>query len=324
MLKIIIGLCCLLGYQIALASNVALAVDNDLLLGKDSRYTSGLRASWLSTPKAIDNQQCGHRLGICMLPAMTPKDGKQAWGIALQQIMLTPSHIDRKTPDYNDIPYLGISQLDVSIYRWNDQRLTGYGVRAGVIGQDSLAEPSQKFIHRVTGSKQPTGWDRQLGNQAVGGAYFIQSQRLVDESLNNGYSWMSHLTYGADANNFVGSAKMMLTLSYGRDMNKRFVPDSSWLGTNAPLVNKNERTAPSGWNIFAGLSAERQFYDYMEHNAPDVYRLHARDWIGGALLGYSYHWSTFEIRASIVATQNRYGREHGPQAFGNITALWRL
>ena len=165
------------------ASTFGFSWDNDLFVGSDGQYTNGVRISWVGDAHDRCDRNgtftCGLAAALDPLPGIGLDDEKHALTLSLEQIMITPSDIARETPDFNDLPYVGYSNLELGLFSWNGNSLFGYGVRVGVVGPDSGAEQSQKVVHKVTGSTEPQGWDNQLGSDLIGGAYFINARRLM-------------------------------------------------------------------------------------------------------------------------------------------------
>ena len=305
------------------ASTFGFSLDNDFFLGLDRHYTNGLRLSWLSDARRSD-ADCGVDSGLCALPGISGAHRQQAWSVALQQMMVTPEDISRTTPNYNDLPYVGFTHLDLGFYGWSDRLLTGYGLRLGVVGQASGAKNSQQFIHRLIGSRQPEGWDQQLGPATIGGVYAFQSRQLYRQDLGAGYAWAAHFAYGVDINNFIAAAKMAGFVSFGHHMTMRFIPDFTGLSVGAAMIGNTEGSERTGWSVFAGLMNEYDGYSYMERHAPAAYHLDARHWLANLLVGASHRWSTLQLIFTLRSSNSLLKHQSVPLTFGNLTFLWHL
>ena len=55
----------------------------------------------------------------------------------------------------------------MQLYAFDKIQTDQLSLTVGVVGELSLAEPSQRLIHRVTGSETPMGWDNQLESEVV-------------------------------------------------------------------------------------------------------------------------------------------------------------
>ncbi|MDX1409237.1 MAG: lipid A deacylase LpxR family protein, partial [Saprospiraceae bacterium] len=164
------------------ASTLGFSWDNDLFVGEDGRYTNGVRLSWLGDThdhcESGDSVTCHVAGFLNPMPGIRLEDNHQALAVGLEQTMVTPSDITRSEPQYDDVPYVGYTNLELGMFSWNTDHLVGYGVRIGTTGPDSGAEQSQKVIHKITGSKEPKGWDNQLGPDVIGGVMAVYANRF--------------------------------------------------------------------------------------------------------------------------------------------------
>lgn len=309
---------------VSLAATLGFSLDNDFFVGKDNHYTNGMRLAWLSSPRETGEKNCAYATGLCGLPGMGGAGHRQAWSIAVQQIMITPDDISKRLPDYSDLPYVGFTQLDLGFYSWTGEVLTGYGVRIGVVGKNSGTEQVQKSIHSLIGSKQPKGWDNQLGPATVGGVYVFQSRRLAGAQLGDGYGWSSHFAYGIDANNFIASGNLAGFVSYGHHMTTRFIPDFTGMSTSGAMVGRNKSSARNGWSVFAGLLAEYDAYDYIDRHAPARYHLDAQKWIGNVMVGFTHRWSALQLVFTLRSSNSTLKHNSDPLSFGDLTLLWDI
>lgn len=315
---LLLCLCC----QHSLAGSIAFSLDNDFFLGMDSHYTNGVRLAWLSDEKQQGG--CAFATGLCELPGISGDKHKQAWSLALQQMMVTPKDITQNTPNYHDLPYLGFTHLDIGFYGWSGTTLTGYGAALGVIGEGSGAASTQKFIHRLIGSKQPQGWSYQLGPAMVGGVHAFQSHQLQQRQWDDGYGWATHAAYGVDINSFMASVKAAGFISFGRNMTMRFLPDFTGLSTSAAMIGAATNQASHGWSVFAGLLGEYDGYSYLAEHAPAAYDLQLRPWLVNLLLGASHHWGKAQLIFTLRTSNSIAENEEAPLSFGNLTLVWKL
>lgn len=309
---------------ISLAATLGFSLDNDFFVGKDSHYTNGMRLAYLSSPRATGENDCAYPTGLCDLPGMGGAQHQQAWSIAIQQMMITPEDISTTQPDFGDLPYVGFTQLDLGFYNWDNDLLTGYGVRIGVIGKNSGAEQTQKVVHSMIGSKQPKGWDNQLGPATVGGVYAFQSRRLAGAHGDDGYGWSGHLAYGVDANNFIASGLVAGFISYGHDMTVRFIPDFTGMSTSGAMVGRDINGSPTGWSVFAGLLGEYEAYNYIDRHAPAAYHLDAQKWIGNLMIGFSHRWHALQLVFTLRSSNSTLKHNSDPLSFGDLTLLWDI
>ena len=132
--------------------------ENDTFGGTDRFYTDGISVSlfrlepdWL--------RRCSEQLGWA--PDQTAVSGE------VGQIMVTPADTRRVIPDPGDRPYAGLLYAAVSLHLTQDVSYYGLKLISGVVGPWSLAEDTQKWVHKRVGSGIPQGWGSQLHNEPI-------------------------------------------------------------------------------------------------------------------------------------------------------------
>ena len=139
----------------------SMVIENDLFYGSDQSYTSGVAFAWVPSPKPAPDWA----VGIARSLPWFPDAGEVRHGYVLGQNMYTPRDITLVNPPLDDRPYAGwlygTIGLGVETSQLSDQVL----LTVGIVGPASLAEQSQKAIHKITGSTEPMGWDTQLRNE---------------------------------------------------------------------------------------------------------------------------------------------------------------
>jgi lipid A 3-O-deacylase len=93
--------------------------------------------------------------------------GRRCVGYDVGQIMVTPGDKLLSVPDPNDRPYAGILYAGISLHIDHGHSYHGWKFITGVVGPWSLAEVTQKQVHRWVDSGQPQGWDYQLHNEPI-------------------------------------------------------------------------------------------------------------------------------------------------------------
>lgn len=135
-------------------------IENDIFAGSDSDYTNGIRFAWLSSEDHMPRwiQSVARALPIA-------GDGNKRISVAAGQSMFAPEDLSRRDLVVGDQPYAGWLYGSVGIVSDTGKTLDNVVLTLGVVGPASLAEPTQKFVHKLTDSPQPNGWDNQLKNE---------------------------------------------------------------------------------------------------------------------------------------------------------------
>lgn len=132
--------------------------ENDTFGGTDRFYTDGISISLAHTGSSwIDP----------LADKVVPEGTRRTVAYDLGQIMTTPSDTKRPVPDPADRPYAGLLWAGISLHIERDDTYNGVKFITGVVGPWSLAEETQREVHRLIGSGVPRGWDYQLHNEPI-------------------------------------------------------------------------------------------------------------------------------------------------------------
>ncbi len=152
--------------------------ENDVFVGEDDGYTNGTGITvgtagfdnfdTTNTPRWI------HWL-IKDSYINTAPGKKRAIAHMFFQRMQTPEEITESVFIEDDLPYAGLLAWQGSAYAWDDDVSDQLSLTLGWIGPFTLAEQSQKLIHKIVGADDPRGWRHQLQNEPV---FKIELQRV--------------------------------------------------------------------------------------------------------------------------------------------------
>lgn len=135
-------------------------IENDIFAGSDSDYTNGVRFAWLSSE---ENMPSWIKSVAGVLPIAG--DGNKRISVAAGQSMFAPEDLSRQDLVAGDQPYAGWLYGSVGMVSDTGKTLDNMVLTLGMVGPASLAEPTQKFVHKVIDSPEPSGWDHQLKNE---------------------------------------------------------------------------------------------------------------------------------------------------------------
>ena len=142
---------------------LSVVYENDTFYKRDSHYTNGVRLSWI--PGSSDTPQWA--LDVAHAILWFPRHGQVLHGYSFGQNMYTPSDITLKNPPQGERPYAGWLYGNVGLGVETGLQLDQVVLTAGMVGPASLAEHTQKVVHRLVNSDDPKGWDHQLRNFLV-------------------------------------------------------------------------------------------------------------------------------------------------------------
>ena len=191
---------------------LSLVFENDLFYDTDRNYTNGVRASWLSGP----DRTPAWALRAARWFPLFPDGGTVRTSYAVGQNMYTPEDIALRDPPLDDRPYAGWLYGSIGLIAETGQRLDQLELSLGVVGSASLAEQTQKFIHEITDSQEPRGWDTQLENEPGVVLTYQRSWRgFVSESV-SGFGFDATPHAGGALGNVFTYANAGLMLRFGQ------------------------------------------------------------------------------------------------------------
>lgn len=150
--------------------------ENDLFNGTDSNYTNGVKYSVISpdlSPSAPEGAlprkvlEYVHRIPFIK---KSPPEYTHKVEFSFGQNMYTPTDTTRTDLIKDDRPYAGWLYISTSYHRKYGAEgsvnfMDTVEVQLGVIGPASLAEDTQRIVHKLREIAVPRGWDHQLKNE---------------------------------------------------------------------------------------------------------------------------------------------------------------
>ncbi len=277
-----------------------LIIENDVFVGIDEQYTNGtfLRFSPVDLPG----------WAAWARDRLSPLDGPAEWRVTygLGQAMFTPEDITLRDPPLDDRPYAGYLFGTVALSADRGDRLDTLALDIGVTGEPSLAEQTQKLIHRFIGD-DPKGWDTQIGTEVAFRVLYEQHRRYGTgrvAALGVEFDAIPQAAFAVGTVDI--SATGALTLRAGEGLTKDYGP---------PRVRRTvadvRRTGADAWYVFAAaegrLVGRNLFLDgntFRDSRSVDPERVvgefsfgASMEW-GGAVLSYTQVFRTpeFETR----------------------------
>lgn len=304
-----------------------IAWDNDLLTGSDRGYTNGLMISYLTdsaqkqdSPSSRPARTAKNTLDF--LPGISSPGHQRALAFSLRQLMVTPANIAVTPPNTNDLPYAGYLSTSATLWSWDANTITGYGAHLGVIGPESGAEASQKWVHKLTGSERPKGWDYQLGTDVVGGLQGAHGRILIEQGSSDDLQQEVSLVGSATLSSFRTSLRVGTVWRTGHNLPLNFVPDYASSSSTIGLPGALDSNGP-GWSVFIGLGLEVVPYSYLDKNSTP-YRFDESLLQGQAGIGATAHWEKLQLSLILRATTGEEETNKDNFSFGSLSMTWAL
>jgi len=160
--------------------------ENDLFFNTDHYYTDGVQIATKTKRKGDAPGPFELFKQVCDVIACGKTEGTERTD-RVGQLMYTPTRITIATPQPYDRPWAGLLYYaaDVELVEEQVKSRTVFTAEFGLTGPSSLAEPTQKFIHRTFSGSPPAGWSNQIKSE-LGVMALVERRRAVPA-----FSWRS-------------------------------------------------------------------------------------------------------------------------------------
>jgi len=304
---------------------VTITIENDLFAGRDGGYTNGFGFSWGSGPyNTLDATNSPKWLQSMAKTFVVHDDNEHFYGASYSvfQGIQTPADITNPNFQPNDLPYAGILGWRGTVHSWTENRAEQFSLILGMVGPASLAEQSQKRVHKITGSDKPMGWDYQLHNEPV---IALQARRSWRHEISNGdghgVDFIGILeASGGNYTSYVAGTHMV---RWGLNL-ERSHPAISVLpgrGIN-PLAGTNSEE----YYVFFGIQPRYVFNDIFVNgntfrHSPSV-TLKNEQLIYST--GFVWNWKNWGLLFSLAETTSTFEERKGNARFGSLSISYRL
>ncbi len=291
--------------------------ENDTFSSRDRWYTDGVSLSLSHT---------GNSWLDPLADWLPWGQGRRTVGYELGQIMVTPQDISRPVPDPNDRPYAGILYTALSLHVDQGDSYNGLKFITGMVGPWSLAEQTQKTIHRWIGSKIPQGWDHQLHNEPILNLVYEHRHKFRWLGEPDGFAVEALPLAGGMLGNVLtqGYAGGQLRLGYR-------IPDDFGVTLMRGMVHlppPRRRQAPgqSTWGLFVygGGTANVVLRNItLDGNSfEDSPSVDKKWFVPAAEFGVGLSQRRFQASFSYVIWGKEFDGQSGHSEFGALTASW--
>jgi len=137
--------------------------ENDMIgSGDDGEYTNGVRIGYIDINAEFP--QLAYNIAN-VIPGFEINETSSIF-YSVGQNMFTPPDIQVNPPPGDQRPYAGFLYGSVGMVTLTDNHSDEIELTLGIVGPASLAENTQKLVHRhITDSPMPKGWGAQLENE---------------------------------------------------------------------------------------------------------------------------------------------------------------
>lgn len=301
-------------------ATVSFVYENDIFYNSDSHYTNGVRISWI--PDSRDTPQLARNIARAI--PWFPRTGQVLHGYSFGQNMYTPSDITLENPPENERPYAGWLYGTIGLGVETGQQLDQVVLTAGMVGPASLAEQTQKAVHKLVNSDDPQGWDTQLHNEP---GLMVGWQRnwraLAARSLlGNQLDFTPHL--GMTIGNVYTYANSGITIRYGDNLPLDYGPPRI-----QPGMTGTSSFAPGpgiGWYLFAGVEGRAVARNiFLDGNSfRDSRSVDKNPWVGDLQFGAVLVWHKVRLSYTHVLRTREFDTQPQGDDFGSLTLSLQL
>lgn len=298
---------------------VSLIWHNDIFAHRDGGgYTNGVYISWYDLSNEGNKILSPPLLTRSLLWMLNDDPLFTLSAFTLGQAMVTPKDISQANPDPADAPYAGLLFLRSAYISVHEDYADTVSTTIGVLGPASGAEKTQTFIHKITDSTEPKGWDSQLGNEPVGQISRTRVWRFTQET----HAPIDALAIlNGSLGNIESSIGSGLLLRAGDGLQQSFP-------TAAMLTGRisNPMAVDGGWYAYIGATA-----DYVHNQifvngntfrpSPSASLQHQQR---SFVAGLTYAWSDISVALSYQDGTSLDINTTARQKFGAITLGWQL
>ncbi len=315
-------------------ATIRLELSNDIILSSDNQFTNGTSVV-VSSPVAESLSETAGTpaFGLSLLAWAIPEKAglkyRESW--VFGQNMQTPADIERSELILNDVPYVGFLGWGNSLYGFSDDTFYGAQWLFGWVGEEALAEQSQKFVHTLITGDDPEGWDNQLDSEPVLNGYVSVKRRFFRNS------WFDAAVAGDIAvGNFFTFVQPGLEFRFGdRPAGFHYIPDPIGRG-----MDYDATLLPSGQTrLYASVALRATYFawalpregnlfvdnEWTDRNTVDINRT-----VGQAVFGLHWVGPRFGAHLSLwlstdtVDDTNLPPSEDPRNSFGSFMAEYRF
>jgi hypothetical protein len=249
----------------------------------------------------------------------------KGYSLSLGQNIYTPDTINVATEQYGDRPWAGYSYVSLAVTSGDLERIDDVELSAGMVGPASLAEASQKTIHRWVGAQRPLGWGNQLDNEpALNIAWQRRFPRWWELPLGPTLlSFTPHIS-GA-AGNVYTNAAVGGTFRWSTDGG--FLADNPLRVRPAlPGTGYFARADKPNLILFAGgeerLVGRNIFLD--GNSFSDGPNVRKRNFVTDLQAGAMVTYKNYQVGYTAVRRSEEFYGQESAQIFGALTFGWRF
>jgi len=288
-------------------------LDNDLLTGQttDRDYTGGIGFTLSGKraqqyPVSIDSWRMGIDRLVNFTKLYQESEYQSFHSQQFGMTLFTPDNIDSRAPVYDDRPYASLFFISNSEFTIIPKKNTAYLSRLsiGFLGLD-LAEDVQSFLHKITSSDLPNGWNNQVSS---GGEPTAMLTYAMQNNLYTSITQQLKIEYEANLG-FITDVNAGLSWRWGNIHSSwwSFNPyQSKYIQQSMPVFSSNNDSQKNELYFWAGGRLNFRLYNAFLQgqfrdsevaiSSSDMRRLVAEYWLGGTAEFSKHYYASIFLR----------------------------
>jgi len=252
----------------------------------------------------------------------TDKDYSLEYGVS--QRMYTPDDLAKSEIVWGDTPYAGTLLWHTKIRHYGDNSANSLGLTLGVIGPASLAEVSQKVIHKAIGATDPKGWDNQINNEPV--------FRIEGEHIDRFYThyFAGDLAFDSSVYSNIGVGNLRSNVGSGLAFRLGNMLDQTYAS-----INPDSGTTMSGvtvsstdkwyWQVFTTVYASYVFNDItLDGNTfTESYSVDLINEQAVVTLGTAAVYNSWGVAFTVHCGTDQFEEQQVISKYGSLTLSYR-
>ncbi len=300
---------------------LSLTFENDVFVNVDDNYTNGVRLSLLS---AINDVPRFFRWAAARSP-LFPEAGDARIEYAVGQNMYTPADITLPDPPDDDRPYAGWLYGSVGMISENGSRLHQLELKLGTVGPASMADETQKFVHReITDSPDPRGWATQLPDEPVVQLTYQRSWRAAASGEWFGFQADFTPISGLGAGTVFDYLEVGSILRVGRHLPQSYGPPR--IEPSLPGSGFFVSEPDVGFYLFGGGAGRLVIHNmFLDGSLFEETRSVDKKWVVVDLItGFALTWKDLRFAYTHVFRTPEFDGQSGLEEYGSATLSFRF
>jgi hypothetical protein len=246
---------------------------------------------------------------------------------SLGQNIYTPVDTSVETLIEDDRPYAGWTYLSVALHSKNRRMLNTLELSVGIVGPASLAEDTQKIVHRWVDADDLEGWDNQLSNEPGLMLVWQRYWRIFRRQFEwGGLAWDIIPHAGLSLGNVFTYANLGGEFRFGHNLPMDF--GTSLIrpggGTSAPIGRRDPRLNPRSdvsLAFFIGADGRAVARDiFLDGNTwQDSHSVDKNHFVADISSGVSLIYKRIKLTYTHVYRTEEFDTQDQAQVFGSLT-----